>query len=103
MSFCSVIGSQRNSDMEPIKSLASFVLSGLPYVSAFHFALSLFFFFFFSYSFLAFVVVMFLKDRNITLGKIYFGSLGIVGTEKRACDALKLRWDSRQMHCCKCI
>lgn len=46
MSFCSVIGSQRNSDMEPIKSLASFVLSGLPYVSAFHFALSLFFFFF---------------------------------------------------------
>lgn len=39
MSFCSVIGSQRNSDMEPIKSLASFVLSELPYVSAFHFVL----------------------------------------------------------------
>lgn len=40
-------------------------------------------FFFFSYSFLAFVVVVFLKDRNITLGKIYFGSLGIVRTEKK--------------------
>lgn len=55
--------------MEPIKTLACFVLRGLPYVSAFHFAL-----FFPSYSFLAFVVVVFLKDRNITLGKIYFGS-----------------------------
>lgn len=39
MSFCSVIGSLRNSDMEPIKALASFVLRGLPYVSTFHFTL----------------------------------------------------------------
>lgn len=39
MSFCSVIGSKRNSDMETIKMLASFVLRELPYVSAFHFAL----------------------------------------------------------------
>ncbi len=55
--------------MEPIKTLASFVLRGLPYVSAFNFAL------FSSYSFLAFVVVVFLKDRNITLGKNIFWQL----------------------------
>ncbi len=81
--------------MEPIKTLASFVLRGLPYVSAFHFALFSF------YSFLAFVVVVFLKDRNITLGKNIFWQLRSNQDWKKSRMWLCGMWDFRQMHCCK--